>query len=168
MNNFASGWYLIYTKPHHERKVHSYLSAKDIPSYLPTRNVLRVWHDRKKYVNEPLFPSYVFVYLNNKQHYFESMDADGVLYYVRCGKEVVRVDARIIENIKLATSHAQELEVSKDDFKPGQKLVIAQGALTGLNCEVVQIDSVKKLLVRVDLLQRNLLLSIAPDQLIAV
>jgi len=96
------------------------------------------------------------------------MDADGVLYYVRCGKEVVRVDARIIENIKLATSHAQELEVSKDDFKPGQKLVIAQGALTGLNCEVVQIDSVKKLLVRVDLLQRNLLLSIAPDQLIAV
>jgi hypothetical protein len=37
MNNFRSGWYLIYTKPRHEKKVHEWLSDLNIYPFLPNK-----------------------------------------------------------------------------------------------------------------------------------
>lgn len=140
----------------------------NISSFLPLTKKLRTWHDRKKYVDEPLFPSYVFIYLNDLQNYYEGIDAEGSLYYVKIGKEIARVNETVIENIKLVTEHVQDFEVSNDRFQSGQKLVIRQGALTGLSCEVVQLNYKKKLLVRVDLLQRNILLTLPAEHLMAI
>ncbi len=163
MNNFLTGWYLIYTKPRHEKKVHAHLTEANINSYLPTKKMLRTWHDRKKYVDEPLFPSYVFIYLNDMQSFYRGMDTEGSLYYVRTGKQIARISETIINNIRLVTGGAKDLEVSDKQFHPGQKMVISQGPFTGLSCEVVQSNSKRKLLVRVDLLNRNLLLSMPEE-----
>jgi len=165
MNTFRTGWYLIYTKPRHEKKVHGCLSGLSIASFLPTKKTLRTWHDRKKYIDEPLFPSYVFIYLNNIQEYYGGMDAEGYLYYVRAGKEIARVDQTIVNNIKLITDQVQEIEVSDSKFLPGKKLTIAEGPLTGLSCEVIQVKGKERLLVRVALLQRNLLLTVPAEHL---
>lgn len=168
MYQFHPGWHLIYTRPCHEKKVKSLLTQKKIDSFLPTKKVLRIWHDRKKYIDEPLFPSYIFVYLNDLQNYYEGMDVAGALYYVRSGKEIARVHESVINNIKLVTDQANELEVSDTRFLPGRRLVINQGALTGLACEVVECNSKRKLLVRVDLLQRNILMTLPSEHLLAI
>ena len=65
MSQFKVGWYLIYTKPHHEKKVYTRLLERNINAFLPLTKRLRSWNDRKKYIDEPLFPSYVFIYLND-------------------------------------------------------------------------------------------------------
>jgi transcriptional antiterminator RfaH len=168
MNKFFTGWYLIYTKPRHERKVHARLSEKNITSFLPTQKVLRVWHDRKKYVDEPLFPSYLFIYLQDMQNYYDGMDSEGALYYVRTGREIALVSETVINNIRLITDDKRDVEVSNDYFQPGRRLVVNQGALTGLSCEVVEVKSKQKLLVRVDLLQRNILLTLPSECLMAI
>jgi len=168
MSNFRSGWYLIYTKPHHEKKVHAGLTEMDINSFLPTRKTIRTWHDRKKVVDEPLFPSYVFIYLDSVQRYFEGMDTEGVLYCVRQGKDLALVNDSVISNIRLATEHEMEMEVSTGYFQPGQRMVIREGALAGLACEVIRVNEKKKLLIRVDLLQRSLLLTMPAESLIAI
>lgn len=165
MSKFNSGWYLIYTKPRHEKKVNSRLAEKSINTLLPTRKVLRNWHDRKRYVDEPLFPSYIFVYLNDMENYYEGKDTEGTLYYVKRGKEMARVEETVIENIQLITRQSTNVEVSDCNFQPGQKLVITKGALAGLSCEAVRVDSKKKFLVRVDLLQRSLLISLSEEDL---
>jgi transcriptional antiterminator RfaH len=165
MNSFNAGWYLIYTKPRHEKKVHMRLIERSIESFLPTRKILRSWHDRKRYVDEPLFPSYIFIYLKDMQNYYEGIDAEGSLYYVRNGKKIAQVDDSVVNNIKLVSNQGKDIEVSDDRFQPGRKLVISKGALTGLSCEVVQFNSHRKLLVRVDLLNRNLLLTLQEDHL---
>jgi transcriptional antiterminator RfaH len=165
MTNFISGWYLIYTKPRHERKVHTHLTEMNINSFLPTRKVLRIWHDRKKFVDEPLFPSYVFLYLTDIQNYYAGIDAEGSLYYVKSGKDIARVSETVVNNIKLVAGEAKDLEVSESRFRPGSKLVIRHGALTGLSCEAVDYNSKRRLLVRVDLLQRNILLEMPEDHL---
>jgi transcriptional antiterminator RfaH len=59
MKNLFAGWYLLYTKPRHEKKVSAALTEASVNSYLPTAKKLRTWCDRKKYIDEPLFPSYV-------------------------------------------------------------------------------------------------------------
>jgi transcription antitermination factor NusG len=65
MQTFTTGWYVMYTKPRHEKQVTRQLELLEINSYLPTIKTLRKWADRKKYVVMPLFPSYVFVNLEN-------------------------------------------------------------------------------------------------------
>jgi transcriptional antiterminator RfaH len=163
MATFHSGWHLIYTKPRHEKKVNSRLTELKIDSYLPTRKVVRTWHDRKRIIDEPLFPSYVFVYLNDVQNYYDGIDTEGSLYYVKTGKEVARVSETIVNSIKLINDQCENLEVMDHHFQPGHRLVISRGALAGLSCEVVEYKSEQKLLVRVDLLRRSLLLTL-PDE----
>jgi len=163
MDKFRTGWYLIYTKPKHEKKVFQQLRESRIDSYLPTKKTLRSWRDRRKFVDEPLFPSYVFVYLNCMQSYYAGIDTEGALYYVRNGKEVARVSDAVVSNIRLLQDKGEALEVSHERFQPGRRMVIRNGPLTGLDCEVVRCDNKSKLLVRVELLQRGLLLSIAEE-----
>lgn len=166
MSRFNIGWYLIYTMPRHERKVHSRLTELEITSFLPTRKVLRTWHDRKKYVDEPLFPSYIFVYLNDMQNYYDGLDIEGSLYYVKTGKEIARVQDNVVDSIRLAVAHANNIEVSDTYFKPGKKVIISEGPLAGLSCEVIHWYNKQKLLVRVELLQRSLLLTIPEEKLL--
>ena len=167
MNKFNQCWYLIYTRQHHEKKVHKRFEELNIVSYLPLKKQLRTYSDRKKVVDDALFPSYIFIYLNNMSNYYSGMDTDGALYYVRSGKEIARVSESVINNIKLVMEKNGAPEVSEKGFQPGQRVVISSGALAGLTCEIVQCDNKQKLLVRVDLLQRNLLISI-PEECLMV
>lgn len=146
--------------------MHTRLNEMDVVSFLPMKKEVSMWHDRKKIVDKPLFPSYVFIYLNDMKNYYDGMDADGTLYYVKTGKQIAKVSDDIINNIKLAVE-TKDIEVSSDYFQPGHKLVITEGALTGLSCEVVEYESSQKLLVRVDLLQRNVLLTM-PQECLAL
>lgn len=160
MSNDNVGWCLIYTKPRQEKKVHIRLTEMNINSFLPTRKEFRVWHDRKKYINVPLFPSYVFIYIENIYNYYSGINVDGALYYVRTGKEIACVSEVVINSIKLLSDSSQDIEVSEKKFDVGQKMIISEGPLTGLSCEIVRFNSMEKLLVRVELLQRNILLTI--------
>lgn len=166
MSTFRPGWYVVYTKPRHEKKVHTRLTEKNIASILPTKKVLRSWHDRKKYVEEPLFPSYIFIQLNSMHDYYGGIEEDSVLYYVKTGKEIARVSETIVDNIRLASSHGSEIEVSDQHFQPSRRLVIQHGVLTGLTGEFVKYENKKKLLIRVSLLQRSILLSLPDEYLI--
>ena len=88
MHDFKSGWFVIYTKPNHERKIAEQLEKMDASPFLPTVKKLRVWSDRRKYIDMPLFPSYVFVNLTNIETYFESLGLKGVFYFVRDGENL--------------------------------------------------------------------------------
>ena len=59
----TASWYAVYTKPKWEKKVAELLARKGIEHYCPLNRVLKQWHDRKKWVEEPLLTSYVFVYV---------------------------------------------------------------------------------------------------------
>lgn len=158
----------MYTKPRHEKAVSRRLAELNIKGYLPITKVLRTWCDRKRFIEAPLFPSYVFVYLSSLLDYNNGHDIEGALHYVRFGKEVVRINDSIIQNIQLAADNGNEIEVSSDYFQPGQQLYIQRGPLTGLSGEIVRINGGQKILIRVNLLQRNLLLTMPAEDLLAI
>lgn len=54
-------WYALYTRPRHEKTVASHLESRRVEVFLPLREVLSRWKDRRKLVHLPLFPGYVFV-----------------------------------------------------------------------------------------------------------
>jgi transcription antitermination factor NusG len=153
-NSFREGWYVMYTMNRHEKKIREKLSEREITSFLPIVKKLRIWRDRKKYVDEPLFPSYIFVHLKDKQGYFSSLDVEGVLFYVRTGKVVSRISNDTIHSIKELTERGQGVEVYSGPIQEGQQMVIREGPLTGLACEAVQLNGKQKISVRVHLLNR--------------
>lgn len=167
MSIFQIGWYLIYTKARHEKKVESRLADKQIECLLPMRKTFKNWHDRRKFVTEPLFPSYIFVYLRDMESYYGGMDTEGVLSYVKLGKAAVKVNETVVNNVRLIADKAADVEVSKDSFQPGHRLMIRQGPLSGVDGEMVTYKNKRQLLVRVELLQRNLLVTLPEDAVLS-
>lgn len=74
-------WYALYTKPRWEKKVAKLLDDQGIINYCPLNKVTRQWSDRKKIILEPVFKSYVFVKIGQKQQW-ELKDINGVLNFV--------------------------------------------------------------------------------------
>ena len=158
MQTFEKGWYVVYTRPQHEKKVAEQLTRLGIENFLPMIRTLRLWSDRRKYINAPLFPSYVFVKLEDRLSYFRSLDTSGVLYFVKNGKEIAGIDEPTIFGIRNIISNAPgDITVSAEYFSPGEKLVICEGPFTGLNCEMISYNGKQKVLLRVDLISRNVI-----------
>ena len=48
-------WFVVYTKPHIERKVSEILTRKKIENYFPLNRIVGDWNVNKKIIDEPLF-----------------------------------------------------------------------------------------------------------------
>jgi transcriptional antiterminator RfaH len=160
MSIFKRGWYLIYTRPQHEKKVACELVEKNLSFLLATTKVLRKWHDRNKLIDAPLFPSYIFVFLANVVDYHTSIEIEGVVNYVKFGKEIAIVKENIVTNLKALLDCGTNIELSANRFEIGQQVKITQGCLTGLSCEIAEYRNEKKILVRISLLNRTVLAAV--------
>lgn len=56
-------WFALYVKSRHEFVASSELKQKGIETFLPSVMKLNQWKDRKKLVEFPLFPGYLFVHV---------------------------------------------------------------------------------------------------------
>jgi len=160
-------WYAIYTRPRWEKKVESELKYKGIDVYLPLQKKLKQWSDRKKKVETPLFPSYVFVNIDYKFR-FDVLQTSGVVKFVAFSGEVDTVPDKEIEFIKLICDSEYEIESSYENFEKGQMVTVTSGSLKGLIGEVMDIKSSSKLLIRIDSLKQNITLTINPGFLEAI
>src|SRR4029079_6641996 len=53
-------WYAVWPRSRHEQAVRTQLDERAIPAFLPTVSRWSRWKDRKKRIEVPLFPGYVF------------------------------------------------------------------------------------------------------------
>ncbi len=162
MLQFLPGWYIMYTRPRNEKKLTILLTEKKIASYLPLVKAVKKWHDRKKVVFEPAFPSYLFVYLSKVSEYFDALNTEGSISYVRTGDKPALVRPEIIEQVSLLI-HEENTTVSSEYFEPGKKMLIGDGPLGGYNCEIIKRNGKNKILVRVSLLNRNIIADLPVD-----
>ena len=63
-------WIAVYTKSRHEQIVVNELNNKNIEAYCPMFKEKRQWSDRKKWVDFPLFRSYVFANIEIKENIY--------------------------------------------------------------------------------------------------
>jgi len=133
-------WYAVYTKSRWEKKVNRLLQEKGIESYCPLNKVYRKWSDRIKIVEEPLFKSYVFVWVSEEEKVLVRMTA-GVTNFVYWLGKPATVKDKEIETIKLFLEHYSDIEVIPVTLHPGQEIVISSGIFMG---ESARVENVKK------------------------
>jgi transcriptional antiterminator RfaH len=157
-------WYAVYTRANAERKLYNNLKDNNIECYLPTRKVHKVWSDRKKFVEEPLFRCYLFVKVSYKE-FFTALNTAGVVCYVSFGGKAQAIPESQINNIKsfLAQSE-QEVTVSYERIQKGVSVEVIHGSFQGIKGEVVNITGQSRLLIRIDSLNCNLYANISREE----
>ena len=146
-------WIAVYTKPRHEKTVEKELQKKEFEVYLPLLKQRRKWSDRKKWVEFPLFRSYIFVKTEIKNALFV-LQTLGVVKVVKFGGEVAVIQNDSIQAIKLMIEGGYMPEAT-DYFVKGVPVEVKDGPLKGLVGEVIRVDNHDRLLVRVDAIQHS-------------
>ena len=146
-------WIAVYTKPRHEKTVENELLKKGFEVYLPLLKQRRKWSDRKKWVEFPLFRSYIFVKTEIKNALFV-LQTLGVVKVVKFGGEVAVIQNDSIQAIKLMIEGGYSPEAT-DYFVKGDPVEVKDGPLKGLVGEVIRVDNHDRLLVRVDAIQHS-------------
>ena len=112
-------WFVIYTKPRNEKKVAERLEKLGIIVYCPLVTQIKQWSDRKKKVQAPLFNSYLFVCLEDKerQNVFQVSGVVRYLFWLGKPAEVRNEEIEILKeslkgvmsSVEVTTIHAGDI-----------------------------------------------------------
>lgn len=153
-------WYAIYTTPRAEKQVSLRLTQQNITHYLPVQKVLKQWSDRKKWVEEPLFKSYLFVHIDESR-YFHTLNVPGVVKFITFGKKAVAVPDFQIETIRRLLMESHDFEISREVLEPGMPVEVTGGPLMGTIGELISLRGEKRVAVKIQTLETSVLISIA-------
>lgn len=140
MDRDNTNWKVLYTASRQEKKVARYLEDAGVSFYLPMVKKLRVWSDRKKWVEMPLFGGYVFVKPDAAQR-TRVLEIPGVVKYLRYnGQDALASDAEI-QLIKTLIEKGYELdEYSGDvDFQRGDRVKVVSGPMKSYQGEILSL-----------------------------
>ena len=157
-------WYAIYTRANAEKKLFDNLQEKNIECYLPMRKVLKVWSDRKKWVEEPLFRCYLFVRVSYKE-FFTALNTAGVVCFVSFGGKAQAIPEIQIRNVKAFLSQCEhEITLTYERVQKGAQVEVICGSLQGIMGEVVNIYGQSRLLIRIESMNCGLYVNISKDE----
>ena len=152
-------WYAVYTKPRAEKQVNQRLMEEGVETFLPLQKTFRIWSDRKKLIEKPLLPSYLFVKtkVKNFHHVYR---IQGIVKFVSFEGKPVSIPKKQIDNLRLLVDSDAHIEVSSENFSRGDNVEVISGALVGLTGELIRIGNKNRVVIRIDRLDQNLLVKI--------
>lgn len=131
-------WYALYTRPRWEKKVADLLEKKKVEVYCPLNKVQKQWADRRKIVFEPLFSSYVFVFVSEQEH-LSIKQTDGVVNFVYWLNRPAVIRNEEIDTIKKFLHEYDHVTVEKTQVNLNDKVRIINGPLMMWEGNVVEI-----------------------------
>ena len=151
-------WIVVRSKPRSEKVAHNELVKKNIEAYLPLLKERRKWSDRKKWVEFPLFSSYLFARIDIKDSIFV-LQTQGVNTIVKFGKQIAIVQNSVIEAIRLAMEGGYELE-PVEYFVEGNIVEVVAGPMKGVKGIVAKLKGQNRLIIKIDAIQQALSIQI--------
>lgn len=158
-------WYVLYVFSRKEKKILETLSRSGFEAYLPLMKLRKQWSDRKKWVEEPLFKGYLFVF-TDKTGLQECLSIPGVLFVIKQEGHPAVIREEVIRNIQITLTHPEYLTVSSEIFFPGQQVRVTEGPFTGFQGTIVRSAGKTRLMVAIDQLGKSITLEVPAGMLI--
>lgn len=146
-------WYSLHVRSRSEKLVTQALAQKGYETFLPFWRRERRWSDRVKKIELPLFPSYLFCRFDANQR-LPILTTPGVLAILGAGKTPVPVDNREIAAVEAIVRSGLAVE-PQPYLQTGQRVVIADGPLRGVEGFLTAVKNRRRLVVSVTLLRRS-------------
>jgi transcription antitermination factor NusG len=149
----GSAWYVLYTRPNHEKSVANIVAGSGGEVFLPLYKSLRRWKDRTKEVSLPLFPSYVFL-RGRSDRRPPTPPTSGVHGFVEFGDKPAAVSQKEIEAIRRVINEGVEVE-PHPFLHCGDRVRVKSGPLAGIEGILTRKKDLFRLVLSITLLGRS-------------
>jgi transcription antitermination factor NusG len=153
-------WYVTCTYPRHEKRVRQQLDERGIGAFLPLYASVRRWKDRRKVVDLPLFPGYVFVRVRPEMR-LDVLRLPGVFGLVCFQGRPARIESGEIRNLRYGLIGRQVAQ-PHPYLKVGRRVRVRMGAMAGLEGILVRKKDSFRVVLSISLIQRSI--SVEVDQ----
>jgi transcription elongation factor/antiterminator RfaH len=149
-----------------ETYIATQLESQGFECFLPRYRSIRAWSDRKKVLEQPLFPGYVFCRFDYSYRRPITV-TPGVLQIVGCGRTPTPVEDHEVEALQRAVA-AEVPSLPWPYLEVGQRVRIHTGKLIGLEGILINFKGNHRVVLSVTLLQRSVALEVDLDWVASV
>lgn len=157
-------WFALYVKSRHEFVTNNELQKKGIETFLPSIKKSRQWKDRRKLIDFPLFPGYVFFHIYPENDGFLNvLKTRGAVKIVSAEKgHPTPIPPVEIDSLKLLIESGERFDVYPN-LKEGERVRVSKGPLKGAEGILKKKEEQYMFLVNIELLGRSVGVKIHAD-----
>jgi transcription antitermination factor NusG len=138
------------------------LEGKGVEVFLPVFETMRQWKDRKKGIQMPLFPCYLFVRATPTAGRLPVLTTPGVNLIIARGDQCAVISDDEISAIRQAARDPKRIE-PHPYLKLGERVRVVRGAMSGVEGILVRTKAQCRLVVSVDLLNQSAAIEVNED-----
>jgi transcription antitermination factor NusG len=146
-------WHALYTRHQHERLVAHALTGKGFDIFLPQYRAIHRWKDRRKELEVPLFPNYVFIQ-GGLDRMLNILTTPGVHSLVSWGGRPADIPQDEIDAVRRLVESPLRIQ-PHPYIKCGDRVRIKSGPLEGIEGILVRSKSAYRLVLSVEMLSRS-------------
>lgn len=151
-NDSAIAWYAVHTRSNFEKQVATEVAGKGLETYLPSFRQVHQWKDRKKVVDQPLFPGYFFVrFADTNERRLTILKTTGAVQILGARNTIEAIPDGQVEGVRRMLSAGVSC-FAHPFLREGSRVRIRHGALKGLEGLLVRFKSEFRLVLSVELL----------------
>jgi transcription antitermination factor NusG len=164
-----ANWYALYVKSRHEFVVFGELRRKGIETYLPSVAKLSQWKDRKKLVEVPLFPGYLFVHITPDQEEFSRViKTRGTVTFISLDPgHPTPLSNEEVSSLKILLESGEEVDIYPQ-LKEGTPVRMKRGVLKGAEGILAKKHNQSIFIISIELLGRSVGVKIHADDIEAI
>ncbi len=156
-------WYAVFTIPQHEKSAVKHLNIRDVQSFLPTYETVRIWKNRQRMkVILPLFPSYLFVHISSMER-AKVLQSPGVLQIVGNGRECAALRDSEIDFLRSSCCR-QRIEPYRE-LVIGEKVRIKSGVMQGLQGTLVRKCNAMRFVLTLEMINQHAAIQVDAEDL---
>lgn len=152
------GWWAVYTKHQHEKRVADMLLAKGSEVFLPLYTADRHRRDRNVRLALPLFPCYVFA-RENPEMRLAVLSTPGVHLIVSRGPAFGVIPYEEIDCLRVAIAAERVIE-PHPYCRVGDRVRITRGALEGLEGIMIRHKGLCRVIISIEMLAKSIALEV--------
>lgn len=152
----GQSWYAIYVKSRQEFVIRDELTQEKIQAFLPTIQRKRQWKDRKKLVDFPIFPGYLFVQLQPCLEAFHKVcKTRGVVRLLTTERaHPAPVPDQEIDSLRILLAKGDDFDIFPH-LKEGALVRVKHGPLKGAEGTLVLKGEKRRFIVNIGILGRS-------------
>jgi transcription antitermination factor NusG len=156
-------WFAVFTVPQNERSVVRQLDLRQVESFLPTCETMRVWKNRQRVrIVNPLFPTYVFARIRANER-AAILRSPGVLRIVGNSHGPIPIPASEIDFLR-SDFCRQRVEPFRE-LVVGEKVRIRSGSMQGVQGTLVRKKSGLRFVLTLELINQHAAVEVDADEL---
>ncbi len=159
-------WYAVFTVPQNEKSAVRHLELRNVESFLPTYETVRVWKNRQRVKTVlPLFPTYLFVHIDRGER-VKVLQTPGVLHIVGNGRNLIPLEDAEVEFLR-SGFHGKRAE-PYSELVVGQRVRIRSGVMQGVEGTLVRKQSSLRFVLTLSLINQHAAVEVDADTLESV